>query len=236
MPDTPPTPPTPPAKSKAPRGPINQAWLDEIDLANQLLGIATQEKYAANMTAEELNEAWFTAFSEKLTLAGQLTGRAVGATGDKGGITKDEETLKYNLLDALGIIQTRARRKYKKPGDPMRAKFFISKPIGASRAKLEGAADAILEVIKTDALPAIKEAEVTAVVNALKAYRDIQTSQTGAQGTATGQRTDLKTLIEEITDDRREIQYAADTQWPASNPAHRAVRIEFKLPPDKALA
>ena len=118
----------------------------------------------------------------------------------------------------------------------MRGKYFISQPIASSRATLEGATDAILEVIKTDALPAIQAAEVTAVVNALRDYRAIQTTQTGAQGDATGQRTDLETLVGEIADARREIQYAADTQWPSDNPANRATRIEFKLPPDKALA
>ena len=85
----------------------------------------------------------------------------------------------------------------------MRGKYFISQPIARCRATLEGATDAILEVIKTDTLPAIQAAEVTAIVSAIHAYRAIQTTPTGAQGDATGQRTDLETLVGEITAARR---------------------------------
>jgi len=44
-----------------------------------------------------------------------------------------------------------------------------------------------------------------------------------------------KKTEESIIARRREIQFAADAQWPASNPANAGIRREFRLPPDKAM-
>ena len=35
-------------------------------------------------------------------------------------------------------------------------------------------------------------------------------------------------------DQRRELQFAVDGLWPAGKPENAAIRVEFKLPPDKA--
>lgn len=55
----------------------------------------------------------------------------------------------------------------------------------------------------------------------------------GAQGDATTARAHLE---EQIADRRREIQYAADAQWPAGANGNAGIRGEFQIPLDKALA
>jgi hypothetical protein len=45
----------------------------------------------------------------------------------------------------------------------------------------------------------------------------------------------LEAAVKSIIARRREIQFAADAQWPASNPANAGIRREFRLSPDKAM-
>ena len=35
-------------------------------------------------------------------------------------------------------------------------------------------------------------------------------------------------------DQRRELPFAVDGLWPAGKPENAAIRVEFKLPPDRA--
>jgi hypothetical protein len=48
-------------------------------------------------------------------------------------------------------------------------------------------------------------------------------------------KTGVTFYLKEVADDRRQIQYAADTLWPASNKGNSAIRTEFKIPPNKSL-
>ena len=54
-------------------------------------------------------------------------------------------------------------------------------------------------------------------------------------GDATTARATLEAAVKSIITRRREIQFAADAQWPAGNPANAGIRREFRLSPDKAM-
>ena len=54
-------------------------------------------------------------------------------------------------------------------------------------------------------------------------------------GDATTARPTLEAAVKSIIARRREIQFAADAQWPPSNPANAGIRREFRLSPDKAM-
>ena len=54
-------------------------------------------------------------------------------------------------------------------------------------------------------------------------------------GDATTARATLEAAVKGIIARRREIQFAADAQWPPSNPANAGIRREFRLSPDKAM-
>ena len=45
----------------------------------------------------------------------------------------------------------------------------------------------------------------------------------------------LEVAVHDITARRREIQFAADAEWPHTDPAHAGTRREFKLPPDRVM-
>lgn len=61
---------------------------------------------------------------------------------------------------------------------------------------------------------------------ALAAYKGRQTEQTGASGT----RLDRDSLLKQATAGRMWIQFAADAEWPHTDPANHPIRREFQLP------
>jgi len=63
----------------------------------------------------------------------------------------------------------------------------------------------------------------------------VQGLQTGAQGDATGWRKQVEATVADIVTKRREIQFAADAEWPHTDPANAGIRAEFQLPPDRVM-
>ena len=170
-------------------------------------------------------------------MAQALAGQTPGKTAAKQGVTGTEAELKDALVERLQEVQKAAKQKSVRTGDKtLPKKYGIGGKFSSSRALLEQAADSFLENLKTDTLPGIDAAAVTAIKDALAAYRQVQADQTGAQSGATTGRTGLEAAVAAIARRRREIQLAADAAWPASKKTNAGIRVEFGLPADKALA
>ncbi len=181
MPDTPiptPAPPPEPDKPKRPRSPVNQAHAAEFTLSRELARVAAKPEYADPQAGEGLDAAVIADLVKKIGEGDALMSGAVGKTADKEAITQREGDLKQAPLGVIGKVQGRAKRKHK-PGDPMRAKYFIGKTIEASRSLLETSTRAILTSLATDTLPGMKAEDTTALQAALDAYLGVQTEQSG---------------------------------------------------------
>lgn len=66
--------------------------------------------------------------------------------------------MKAALEANITAIQSRAKLKYLKPGDPRRETFYIGQQIGRSRSQLVTVAKRILETLATEALPGVTPA------------------------------------------------------------------------------
>ncbi len=234
MSDPTPTPTPEPQKSKRARSSVNQHLVAELDLAERLIAVAQKTDYADKLADEEIDATFLTALSGKITQADPLLGGVTGVTADKENSTLDEEDAKQALLGQIAKVQKRAKRKYK-TADPARGKYFINQRIDANRAMLEGAAKAIEQTLGTDTLPGHKAADTTALSDARKAYTASKPAQAGEQSKAASDRIQLEALVKDIAEGRRQVQYAADTIWPAGNKANAAIRREFGLPPNRSL-
>jgi hypothetical protein len=227
-------PPSETAKSKRNRSLINQAHAAELTLAGELVNTARKTTYAPKLADEEIDGPFIDALVLKIDQANSLLASAGGKTAEKKTTTDNEEELKETLLELIGKVQARAKRKYAKAGDPQRAKYYIGQHIGNSRPLLEAASQAIIERLATDTLPGMKPADVTALQAARTAYTTVQTTQSGDQSDATTARSQLDAKVKEVAELRRQIQYAADAAWPATKKTNAGVRTEFKIPPDRA--
>jgi hypothetical protein len=45
----------------------------------------------------------------------------------------------------------------------------------------------------------------------------------------------LEAAVSGIMAERREIQFAADAEWPHTDPANAGIRVEFQLPVDRVM-
>ena len=234
-PDAPTPTPTPAAKTKHPRGPVNQAHADELELAQQLVAVARKDEYADALGDEAIDAAFLTDLTTKLTAANRKLGSAGGKTVSKQTVTRQEENLQKALLEKIEAIQHRAKRKYSALGDPQRAKYFIGQDIASRRAVLEASTRALIQTLAGDTLPGLKPTDAAGLQTALDAYVAAETDQSSDQADATGDRVELEAMVKAIAGLRRQIQYAADTRWPASHKANAAIRKEFKIPADRSM-
>lgn len=222
------------AKTKPARSELNQSLIKELTLAGQIAGTTEKDGYAALLAEEGIDATFLTNLRGKIGEAEDLLNGATGKRADQKSTTQREEKLKRALLAKLKVIQTRAKRKYR-PGNPLREKFFIGERLESSRTLLENGAQSIVKTLASDPLPGMKPAEAIALQEALRDYRAVQTDQTGDQSEAATRRAALEAKVKEVADLRREIQYAVDAVWPAEDKANAGIRVEFQIPPNRAL-
>ena len=166
-------------------------------------------------------------------------------TSGKHIITGTEEELKTALLQQIAQVQARARQKYDATQPGRLADYAIAQHVSNSRSLLEQAAANILlklngdpaakPPVPPDALPGVTAAKIAALQTALDDYKDVQGDQTGAQSDATTWRKQVEATVADIVVKRREIQFAADADWPHTDPANAGIRVEFQLPPDRVM-
>ena len=159
---------------------------------------------------------------------------AVSATGLKAQSTAEEEEAEDALVALVRQFQARARQKHFSKNPDALAEYGIGLKISNSRAVLEGWGQTVYDKTATDKLPKITETKRTALKTALQTYKDTQTGQAGAIGKASGTRIDRNSLVEEATGRRMWLQFAADAEWPHTDPANTPIRREFQLPATRA--
>ena len=244
MPDPTPTPtpvptptPTPePATQGRARSGVNKAHLDELQKAGEIVNAALKADYAKLLAKRDIKAEDVTALQNDVKAARGLAGSAVQKTSAKEGVSGTEADLKDALVALLQDVQKAAKQKATKTGDnTLLKKYAGGDKFYRSRTILEQTAANFLATAAADKLPGIDQAALDAIQQALAAYQQVQTDQTGAQSSATTERKSLDAAVEAIVRRRREIQIAADALWPASNAANAGIRAEFKIPPDKML-
>ncbi len=242
MPDPTPTPPPPtPAPTPRSRGDINQAWLDELTNAGEIAAAAQKSDYKTKLADGDIDQAKVTALTNAITAARKLAAQAVQGTTGKHNVTGDETGLQDDLINQIQTVQKRARQKYDATDPGKLADYAVGQKFYSSRSLLEQAAANILlklngtDKTPADKLPGIDAAKIAALAQALADYKNVQGDQTGAQSGATTARKQLEAAIGDIIGRRREIQFAADAEWPHTDPANAGIRAEFQLPPDRVM-
>lgn len=238
MPETTPDPTTTetPAKPKSPRtrSAIDQTQLKELTLAEQLALTVEKADYAPVFAVGGIDGAFLDPLKADIAKAKELASAAVQTATSKQSVTQSEAATQARLVELLREVQARARQKHAARNKVALKDYFIGTKLDASRAQVIQITQSILQRLKTDPLPGIDAARISALEGVLNTYINIQTVQSGTQADATTARAELATAIASIAEYRRQIQFAADAQWPASNKENAGVRKEFGLNPRKA--
>jgi hypothetical protein len=247
MPDT--TAPTAPVTTPEPATPddtpsvLNEGQLASLTKTEEICRVALLPGYLGRLTTlddgEEAGEDHITEAGIRalLDLCAQARGKGAGAataTGDKKRVSKAEAGAGDALVALIRFFQARARQKhfFKNPG--VLAEYGIGENIEVSRTVLEGYAQAVYDKTAADKLPKITDAKRAELKAALDAYKKAQTDQTSAISAAGGLRLDRDELVRQATAGRMQLQFAADAEWPFTDPANYPVRREFQLPANRA--
>ena len=222
---------------------LNEAQLASLTKSEEICRIALKADYLLALVTledgeepgeDDVSEAAITAV---LTLCESARGKgsaAVSATGRKQQSTAEEEMAERALVALVRECQARARQKHFSKNPDALAEYGIGLKISSSRAQLEGWGQTIYDKTATDKLPKVTDTKRAALKAALQTYKDTQTGQTGAIGEASGTRIDRNSLVEQATERRMWLQFAADAEWPHTDPANTPIRREFQLPATRA--
>jgi len=227
------------------RGIVNQHLLDELTEAEAILKAAAPADRAAKLAEGGIDAGKISTLTAAIPAARNLASLASEGTTGKQGITGDEADLMEDLINRIQEVQKRARQKYDATDPAQLLGYAIRQKFYSSRSLLEQTGANILHKLQgdptanppvpADVLPGITPAKIAGLQTALAAYQDVQGDQSGAQSSATTARRQLDSAVSDIMAMRREIQFAADAEWPHTDPANAGIRVEFYLPPDRVM-
>jgi hypothetical protein len=233
---TEPTPiPTPAPKAPRSRGVVNHNQLDELAAAEEILTAAGQAGRAAVLAAGGITAAKIAALTDVIADARTWAADATQGTTGRQDATAEEGALMEDLANKIQEVQKRARQKYDATTPVKLKDYAVGQQFYNSRSLLEQTAASVLEKLKGDTLPGITPEKIAALQTTLTAYQAVQGDQSGAQSDATTARKNLEAAVADIMAKRREIQFAADAEWPHTDPANAGIRVEFKLPSDRVM-
>ena len=237
MSDTP-TPAPAPEGGKPPKhhGLLDKHQLAEISRTSLIHGVVVSDPAILAKIQDEqvITPAFLTTLGNDLKYIAQYTGGTVQAIVEGKLKTGDEETAKAALLGKIHYVQSKAKLKYAGQRGVL-PEYGIGTNIDISRPALETAAANILTKLKTDTLPKITAQHSTDLQTALDAYKKTKVDQLGDKGDAITLRVKLAQLVESLATRRRQIQHAADGEFPHTDPASAGMRNKFDLPADRPL-
>ena len=225
---TPPPNPEPP-KPKRKREQLNQAQLQALSKADQICLSALKPEYAAALFAREIPAAYVQQLQGDVKAARLIGGTASQNTTTKTSATGGETKAAGDLISALQEVQTAAKQKYARSDRSKLRDYFVGRRIADNRAMLEQVSSMIIQKLDDDSLPGITGDKVTNLTTFRQAYVLSNSTQTGAQTSASRTRVNLAEAVQSITDRRIAIQLAADAEWSYKESANIAIRKEFAL-------
>jgi len=216
-------------------GLLNKHQLAEISTANTIYGVASDPATFAKIQDNDIiTPAFMTQLGADLEGMSQYTGGTVQARTDAKIETGAETGAKKVLLAKIHYIQSKAKIKYA-ANKGVLPEYGIGVNIDASRAMLETAADNIYNKLQIDTLPKITAQHATDLKAASDAYKQTKVAQVSGKSDATDQRGKLTAMVDSLAVRRRQLQHAADGEFPCTDPASAGMRQKFDLPPDRPL-
>ena len=233
MPDPTPTPPPEVAKPKAKRGLINKKYLDALDRASSVVTAAKNADYAPKLAESEIDAPFVTQLEIDIAACTARIAKAGDLTSDIRVATAAEVKAQEVLLSAIKAVQAAAKQKFSRTTPQQMKDYFVGENIDSSRARVLLVADSILTKLASESLPGIIAAKVTNLKTLRAAYAAAGDGQGGTQSKASQEREAVEAAVQNITDRRVQIQYAAEGIWQSDNEANAPIRREFQLPPDR---
>ena len=241
------------ASSGAPpvsRSTFNQAQLEDLELAEGIVTEARRDAYKTVLAAREITAAVVDALATLCMNARRKTSEAIHEDTAAEAQTLNAAGQERAIVVAIQEIQASAKQKYARREPVQLQNYFIGQRINPNEATLHQIAFTIAERLTPptgsnlatapDKLPGITLEKI----NRLRSLIDLppaplggasSSSSSSSSGSivpeeAVADRAERDAIIHEINDRRMEIQFAADAEWPYTEPANATARRAFHLP------
>ncbi len=211
----------------------DQEALTELALIASVAHAAQRPECVAPLAAEAISAAFVAQLLTDTQATQGKFAHVVTLHGNKQGASATEKSHHTALLKQLAALNSAALRKFKSApahkGD--RDAYGIGQKLATlSRPTLELIVTGILQRIATDNLPGVTPAKITALQSVFTAWKTADQEQTTHTTDASQLLVEAKAELEDLKVRRREIQLAADTIWPFSDPNKNPIRTAFGLP------
>jgi hypothetical protein len=205
---------------------MDKETLAQLQQAQEIAEVAKLPAHVAPLQESEILPTAPDALLLKITQCRNLLTGAVDERSRKKSQTSTESQEETDLVRLLRRVQTAAQQKY---ADAPSSDYYIGHNITLSRASLATYSAGILKKLESDTLPGVTPAFKTQLTAAHTRWVATNGQQAGAHEGAVASRQAALALLEEIQQERRRIQRAADFQFPVGEPEHLAARAAFHL-------
>jgi hypothetical protein len=214
---------------------MDKEILAQLQQAQEIAEAAKLPAHVAPLQESEILPTAPDALLLKITNCRNLLTGAVDERSRKKSQTATEGSDETDLVRLLRRVQTAAQQKYADAptSDDWKGDYYIGHNITLSRASLATYSAGILKKLESDTLPGVTPAFKAKLTAAHASWVSTNGQQAGAQEGAVASRQAALALLEEILQERRRIQRAADFQFPVGEPEHLAARAAFRLEPNR---
>ena len=229
------------SSNKKPRkspGPFNQAKLDKLDEARDIIAAYRLPEFKQILIDRDVLETEVNALEATVNLAANAITGGHAATVAKEQLTAEETAAKAALLAGIATAQRGALRTFRASQRARLGDFFIGEDLDTNLARLKTIAGAILERLQPgenntpplDVLKGVKTADIQAISAALALLGAKDDEQAEAQTLSKTEHKTADELLTEVTAGKLDIQLAADQEWPWTTREFDVIRDQFKLP------
>lgn len=234
------TPPSTPAPAPAPApetepsarpspGPWNKAQLGELSKAERLCVLALTDPYKPIFLKNDFPPERLTAFKGRVMAARNVSANVTQSNTLAEGITVTEAQAEKTLVADIRKVQAKAKQKYARKNPIVLKDFLVGTDVTESRPALEQGSQSVLNKMTSDRVGLDTEFIVSMEEHRAN-YVNADVSQGSADANSEAAYTERNKQIEEIKDERVELQYVIDGEFPPGDPASAAVRRQFDLP------
>ena len=223
----------PPTQPQRHPGALNKAQLTQVERLEVLIPLCRAPDASGPLDARGVTAAFVTVAEGRIIAVRATSTTALNCTvlgkvaTEQGGAAREE------LMGSLRAFQQAARLEYEHSDPTQLERYLVGQRIDQSRPILEQSGQIIISNTNADRPPSIDTSMITAAEAQLTTYANSPTPQAQEKAAAKQARADRNAQVRQIIADRQQIQMAAESAWPHTNPENAGMRLKFRLPANR---
>lgn len=215
---------------------LNRRQLEVITLTDVICTEAKSFDAAPILEPRGITAAFVNALLTDIASARTCASNGVYCTGGAEAATAIEGVKKGTLVKSLRQVQSAAKQLHQFNQPERLHDYLVGEPITQSRPLLEQAAQTIITKANTERPPGIDTDFIVRAETERAQYVQSKVPQVDEQARGKLERALRNQFVDSIKERSKQIQFAANSAWPAGVPANEGFRKRFRLPANRTLS